>query len=97
VFLLDEIDKVPLAQAYSAVATLLALLDPEQQAHWHDHFLEAVRIDLSNTVSTCTANDVNAIPAPLLDRLQPLMRLAYSREEQVMIGKNICCRDCGCD
>jgi ATP-dependent Lon protease len=87
VFLLDEIDKVPQAQAYPALPALLALLDPEQQAHWHDHFLDAVRIDLSDTVFICTANDVNAIAAPLLDRLQPLMLPAYSREEQVMIGK----------
>jgi hypothetical protein len=87
VFLLDEIDKVPQAQAYPALPALLALLDPEQQAHWHDHFLDAVRIDLSDTVFLCTANDVNAIAAPLLDRLQPLMLPAYSREEQVMIGK----------
>jgi ATP-dependent Lon protease len=88
VFLLDEIDKVQQRPGWSAVPVLLALLDPEQQAHWHDHFLDAVRFDLSRTVFICTANDLNEIAAPLLDRLQPLTLPAYSQEEQVMIGKN---------
>jgi ATP-dependent Lon protease len=87
VFLLDEIDKVPKKAGWSAVPVLLALLDPEQQAHWHDHFLDAVRFDLSRTVFICTANDLNEIAPPLLDRLQPLVLPAYSQEEQVMIGK----------
>jgi ATP-dependent Lon protease len=87
VFLLDEIDKVPQRTGWSAVPVLLALLDPEQQTHWHDHFLDAMRFDLSRTVFICTANDLNEIAPPLLDRLQPLVLPAYSQEEQVMIGK----------
>jgi hypothetical protein len=85
VFLLDEIDKVP-ARATSAVPVLLAVLDSEQQAHFRDHFLDAVNIDLSNSVFICTANNLEDISPPLLDRLQPLVLPAYSRTEHIHIG-----------
>jgi MoxR-like ATPase len=85
VFLLDEIDKVP-DKTNSAVPVLLALLDREQQAHFRDHFLDAVNIDLSKSLIICTANNLADISPPLLDRLQPLVLPAYSRTEHILIG-----------
>jgi ATP-dependent Lon protease len=85
VSLLDEIDKVP-DKTNSAVPVLLALLDREQQAHFRDHFLDAVNIDLSKSLFICTANNLADISPPLLDRLQPLVLPAYSRTEHILIG-----------
>jgi len=85
VFLFDEIDKVP-ANDRSAVPVLLNLLDPEQQAEFRDHFLDAVAIDLSRSLFICTANNLDDITPPLRDRLQPLIIPGYSTEEQVRIG-----------
>jgi ATP-dependent Lon protease len=86
VFLFDEIDKVA-SRLHSAVPVLLALLDPEQQGKWHDHFLDTVPIDLSQTVFICTANNVDDIPPPLLDRLQPLVLPGYTRDEHIAIAR----------
>jgi hypothetical protein len=85
VFLLDEIDKVA-DKSNSAVPVLLALLDREQQAHFRDHFLDAVTLDLASSVFICTANNLDDIAAPLRDRLQPLVLPAYGKDAQVMIG-----------
>jgi ATP-dependent Lon protease len=86
VFLLDEIDKVS-DDHRSAVPVLLALLDPEQHADFRDKFLDAVPIDLSQTVFICTANKLEDIPAPLLDRLQPVVLPGYTRDEQIVIAR----------
>ena len=86
VFLLDEIDKVS-AGHRSAVPVLLALLDPQQNADFRDQFLDTVPIDLSQTVFVCTANNLEDIPAPLRDRLQPLVLPGYTRDEQIVIAR----------
>ena len=86
VFLLDEIDKVSVGRR-SAVPVLLAILDPEQHADFRDHFLDTVPIDLSRTVFICTANNLEDIPAPLRDRLQPLVLPGYTRDEQIVIAR----------
>lgn len=87
VFLLDEIDKISVGQARSPLAVLLALLDPVQRNKFQDQFLDMVHLDLSGALFICTANELESIPSPLRDRLQPMLLRAYSQEEQIAIAK----------
>ena len=86
VFLLDEIDKVPEYETRSAVPALLALLDPEQNHAWRDHFFDELPVDLSGALFVATANDEKRICPPLRDRLVMLRLPGYSAEEQIQIG-----------
>ena len=86
VYLLDEIDKVANYVTRSAVPALLALLDPEQNHAWRDHYFDEVFFDLSGALFVATANDEASISAPLRDRLRVIRVPAYSAEEQVEIG-----------
>lgn len=86
VFLLDEIDKVPPGSGHPALPVLLALLDPTQNREWRGHFLEEVPIDLSGTLFVATANDEQAIPAPLKDRLRFIHLPPYTAAQQLAIG-----------
>ncbi|MGC1909941.1 MAG: AAA family ATPase [Candidatus Dormiibacterota bacterium] len=88
VFLLDEIDKVPPGSGHPALPVLLALLDPSQNREWRDHFLEEVPIDLSGALFIATANDEDAIPAPLKDRLRIIRLPAYTAAQQLAIGRS---------
>ncbi len=88
VWLLDEVDKASRWSDHTVVPVLLSLLDPSQNSAWQDRFLDGVRLDLSGSLFLATANDANAIPAPLLDRLQIVQLPAYSLEEQLAIGRS---------
>jgi hypothetical protein len=88
VFLLDEIDKVPPGSDHPALPVLLALLDPSQNREWRDHFLDEVPIDLSGALFVATANEEQAIPAPLKDRLRFIRLPAYTAAQQLAIGRS---------
>ncbi len=86
---LDEIDKIDPRPPHSPLATLLAILDPSQnKALQVDHCYEALRVDLSGVLWIATGNDLDAIPAPLRDRMRVLHIPAQTREEQVAIGRD---------
>lgn len=87
VWLLDEIDKLSDWGGHSSLSVLLSILDPSQNHAWQDHFLDGVRLDLSGSVFLATANALNLIPAPLLDRLRCIEVPAYSPEDQVIIAQ----------
>ncbi|MBM89822.1 MAG: hypothetical protein CMQ41_15775 [Gammaproteobacteria bacterium] len=84
--LLDEVDKTSSYRG-DPVSALLELLDPEQHDEFIDRYLE-VPVDLSKAMFICTANYVEDIPAPLLDRLELVNFREYTTEERVIIAKD---------
>ncbi len=85
--LLDEIDKLGQGWMGSPEAALLELLDPEQNKHFTDHYLE-LPFDLSEALFLCTANTLQTLSAPLRDRLEIVELKGYTPQEKLEIARN---------
>jgi len=87
VIMLDEVDKIGASYQGDPASALLEVLDAEQNAEFLDHYLD-VRFDLSKTLFVCTANQLDTIPAPLLDRMETIRLSGYLTEEKVAIARH---------
>ncbi len=87
VVLLDEVDKVGSDYRGDPAAALLEVLDPAQNHTFRDHYLE-VDLDLSDVVFLATANVLDSIPGPLIDRMELVQLDGYTEDEKVAIGRD---------
>jgi len=86
VILLDEIDKIGASYHGDPASALLEVLDPEQNSEFLDHYLD-LRFDLSKTLFVCTANQLDSIPAPLLDRMEVINLSGYIASDKLQIAR----------
>ncbi len=86
VVMLDEVDKIGASYRGDPASALLEALDPEQNAEFMDHYMD-LRMDLSKVLFICTANQLDTIPSPLLDRMDRINLSGYITEEKMEIAR----------